>query len=99
MSPDRSAPPVVAVINTSPDTVDLLKDVLERAGMLVVTAFTHDIRDGHVNVEDFLRTQATGSKQVYIIAGGIYTKNRGGPGIDPRAICARSQSSSGWIGA
>lgn len=32
--------------------------------------------------ENFLRTQATGSREIYIIAGGIWTKDRSGPGID-----------------
>ena len=47
---------VVAVINTSPDTVSLLADLLERAGFLVVNTYTHDIRDGSVDLEAFLRT-------------------------------------------
>jgi CheY-like chemotaxis protein len=47
--------PVVAVINSTPDTVDLLKDVLERAGLLVVTGYTYDIRDGKLDLEAFLR--------------------------------------------
>ena len=46
---------VVAVLNTSPDTVDLLKDVFERAGFLVASAYTHDIRSGVLDVEAFLR--------------------------------------------
>jgi DNA/RNA endonuclease G (NUC1) len=32
--------------------------------------------------ENFLRTQLTGGREVYIIAGGIWTKDRSGPGID-----------------
>jgi CheY-like chemotaxis protein len=56
MNQDASARgPVAAVINTSPDTVDLLKDALERAGFIVVTSYTHDIRDGTLDVEAFLR--------------------------------------------
>ena len=47
---------VVAVINTSPDTVGLLADLLERAGFLVVNTYTHHIRDGSVDLEAFLRT-------------------------------------------
>lgn len=56
---DESGPhfrDVVAIINTSPDTVSLLADLLERAGFLVVTLYTHDIRDGRVDLEAFLRT-------------------------------------------
>lgn len=48
----------VAVVNTSPDTVDLLRDVLERAGFLVVSCFTHDIRDGRLDFDAFIRTHA-----------------------------------------
>ena len=51
----RAHPPVAAVINTSPDTVDLLKDVLEKAGFLVVTGYTHDVRDGKLDLEMLLR--------------------------------------------
>jgi hypothetical protein len=51
-----SFPVVVAVINTSPDTVTILTDLLERAGFLVVSTYTHYIRDGSVDLEAFLRT-------------------------------------------
>ena len=47
---------VVAIINTSPDTIGLLADLLERAGFLVVTTYTHHIRDGSIDLEAFLRT-------------------------------------------
>ena len=46
---------VVAVINTSPDTVDLLRIVLEDAGFVVVSAFTYEFRDGDVDLESFCR--------------------------------------------
>ena len=51
-----TSPDVVAVINTSPDTVELLKDALERAGFIVVNTYTHAIRDGEIDLEAFLRT-------------------------------------------
>ncbi len=47
---------VVAIINTSPDTVAILADLLERAGFLVVSLYTHEIRNGSVNLEAFLQT-------------------------------------------
>ena len=47
---------VVAVINTSPDTVDLLKDAIEQAGFLVVSTFTWQVASGAVNLESFLHT-------------------------------------------
>ena len=57
MNPTDDTPfrDVVAIINTSPDTVALLTDLLERAGFLVVSLFTHEIRNGSVNLEAFLR--------------------------------------------
>jgi DNA-binding response OmpR family regulator len=51
----NATPIVVAVFNTSPDTVDLLRIVLEHAGFVVVTAFTWELRDGEVDLEAFCR--------------------------------------------
>ena len=50
-----TTPTVVAVFNTSPDTVDLLRIVLEHAGFVVVSAFTYELRDGDVDLESFCR--------------------------------------------
>lgn len=58
---------VVAVFNTSPDTVDMLRGVLEEAGFVVVTAFTYDLRDAKVDPEAFMRTH-TPAVVVYDIA-------------------------------
>jgi CheY-like chemotaxis protein len=46
---------VVAVINTSPDTVALLTTVLECAGFVTVFGYTHDIRDGRMDLGAFIR--------------------------------------------
>ncbi|MEO7890953.1 MAG: hypothetical protein ABIW19_13200 [Vicinamibacterales bacterium] len=48
------APPTIAVFNTSPDTVDMLRIALEHAGFVVVTGMTFDIRDGRVDLNQFL---------------------------------------------
>ena len=32
--------------------------------------------------ESYLRTRAVGSKEIYIVSGGIFTKDRRGPGVD-----------------
>lgn len=45
---------VAAVFNTSPDIVELLRRALEPAGFVTVSAMTHDIRDGIVDVNAFL---------------------------------------------
>jgi len=50
-----SSPPVVAILNTSPDTIDLIKDVFERAGMVVVSGYTHDIRTGELDLQSFVQ--------------------------------------------
>jgi CheY-like chemotaxis protein len=47
--------PVVAVFNTSPDIVDLLRRAFEPAGFVIVSALTHQIREGMVNLDAFLR--------------------------------------------
>lgn len=44
----------VAVINTSPDVVDLLRRALEPAGFVVVTAMTFEIREGKVDLQRFI---------------------------------------------
>ena len=59
---DETPPPtgrprhVVAIINTSPDAVDLVKDVLEQAGFLVASTFTWLVQAGQIDLEAFLRT-------------------------------------------
>jgi CheY-like chemotaxis protein len=50
-----STPKVVAVFNTSQDIVELLRIVLEQAGYVVVSAYTHEIRDNKVDVEALVR--------------------------------------------
>lgn len=47
--------PVVGLFNTSPDTVELLRIVLEREGFIVVAAYTFQLRDGNVDVEALVR--------------------------------------------
>jgi len=51
----RNSPPLAVVVNTSPDTVDLLRVVLSQAGFAVMSEFTFNIRDGRVNFGEFLR--------------------------------------------
>ena len=49
------APPAVGVFNTSPDTVELLRIILEQAGFVVVAAYTFDLRDSKVDIEALMR--------------------------------------------
>lgn len=46
---------VVAVFNTSEDTTDLLRYVLEENGFVVVAAFTHLLRDGRLDFSSFMQ--------------------------------------------
>jgi hypothetical protein len=46
---------VVAIFNTSPDTVNLLRDVLDHDGLLTVSAYTFDIRDARLDLGAFVR--------------------------------------------
>jgi CheY-like chemotaxis protein len=48
-------PPVVALVNSSRELVELLKVSLEQAGLLVVTVLSHQIRNGSVDVDAFVR--------------------------------------------
>jgi len=50
-----SEPIVAAIFNTSPDIVDLMRRTFEPAGLVAVSAFSHAIRDGAVDVDAFLR--------------------------------------------
>ena len=43
-------PPVVAVFNTSPDTVEMLRIVLEQAGFVVMGLYTYEARDGRIDI-------------------------------------------------
>jgi DNA-binding NtrC family response regulator len=45
---------VVAVINSTPDVVDMLRLAIEQAGPVVVTALTFEIREGAVDLEHFI---------------------------------------------
>lgn len=48
-------PPVVAIINSTPDVIEMLRIAFEGAGIAAVSTFTHAIRDGEVDVEAFMR--------------------------------------------
>jgi DNA-binding NtrC family response regulator len=52
---DTTGLAVAAVVNSSPDIVDMLRTALEPAGIVVVSALTFDIRDGRIDFERFLQ--------------------------------------------
>ena len=49
-------PPVVAVVNTSDDLVEMIKHALETAGFVVVVTHVRDIRSVQFDADAFLRT-------------------------------------------
>ena len=51
IAPDR---PVVAVFNSNADLVDLLRTALNQAGFVVVTGHIQDIRDGRLDLINFV---------------------------------------------
>lgn len=55
MARRRPRPLTAAIFNTSPDIIDLLRRALEPAGIVTVSVMTHQIREGVVDVEGFLR--------------------------------------------
>lgn len=48
-------PPVVAVLNTNDDVVEMLRIVLEQAGVVTVTAHLDAIRRGEQSLVDFIK--------------------------------------------
>ncbi len=46
---------VVAVFNSNPDVVALIRFALERAGFIVVTGHVHEIRSGALDLPDYVR--------------------------------------------
>ena len=44
----------IAIVNTTPDAVDMLRHTFESAGFVVVSCFTHDIRDGQTDFASFV---------------------------------------------
>jgi len=55
-----NAAPVAAVINSTPDIVDMLRIALEYAGFVVVSALTFEVRDGEANLEELIRQHEPG---------------------------------------
>ena len=55
MPPPNDRPPVIAVINSTPDIVEMLRVAFEHAGFVVVSTFTYLIRAGEVDLEAFIQ--------------------------------------------
>jgi DNA-binding NarL/FixJ family response regulator len=48
------APPVVAILNSNDDTVEMLRVMLESEGMVAVSAHVSDMRRGHLDFAGFI---------------------------------------------
>lgn len=53
-----AALPTIAVINTSADTVDMLRHFFEHEGFVVVSTLTTQVRDASVNLDGFIAMHA-----------------------------------------
>jgi response regulator RpfG family c-di-GMP phosphodiesterase len=54
LSSTPASPPVVAVFNSNDDVVDMLRIVLQQAGFVVVTGHLIEVRDGKLDLPDFM---------------------------------------------
>lgn len=46
---------VVAIINSTADIVDMLRIAMEQAGLVAVSALTPEIREGYIDLEQFVK--------------------------------------------
>ena len=54
MNQTSPAPPVVAVLNSNDDLVELLRHLLEQAGFITVTGHVDDVRRGQLDLINFV---------------------------------------------
>lgn len=54
MASDRR-PPVVAILNSNDDFVEMLRELLEKAGFVTVHAHVSEVRRGHLDLLNFIR--------------------------------------------
>jgi DNA-binding NarL/FixJ family response regulator len=55
MSTPKKGPPVVAILNTNDDTVEMLRVMIESEGMVAVSAHVSEIRRGALDFGSFLQ--------------------------------------------
>jgi len=55
MPPLNDRPTVIAVVNSTPDIVEMLRVAFEHAGFVVVSTFTYLIRAGEIDLEAFIQ--------------------------------------------
>src|SRR5215211_7517006 len=60
MSSSPKGPPVVAILNTNDDTVEMLRAMLESEGMVAVSAHVSEIRRGGLDFGSFLNEHDPG---------------------------------------
>jgi CheY-like chemotaxis protein len=93
--------PSIVVLNSSQDTIDLLKVVLEEQGYAVATAHTSSIRNGELDVLDFVEKHSpdvivydvalpyerTGSSCVFSRARNHSSSSSGSSRRRTRSVC------------
>jgi DNA-binding response OmpR family regulator len=55
MASTTHKPPVVAILNSNDDVVELLRDLLERAGFVTVTGHIDDVRRGDLDLVNLVK--------------------------------------------
>ena len=55
MTKHRDGPPVVAILNSNDELVELMASLLEKAGYVVVSGHVDDVRRGRMDLFNFLR--------------------------------------------
>jgi CheY-like chemotaxis protein len=73
MKQPATRPSVIALINSTPDVIEMLRVAFEYAGFVVVSTYTFLIRQGEINIEAFIQ-QHQPEAIVYDIAPP-YTSN------------------------
>ena len=73
MKQRATRPSVIALINSTPDVIEMLRVAFEYAGFVVVSTYTFLIRQGEINIEAFIQ-QHQPEAIVYDIAPP-YTSN------------------------
>lgn len=53
--PKPKRPPVVAILNSNDDLVELLRNLLEQAGFVTVTGHIDDVRRGNLDLVNFVK--------------------------------------------
>ena len=90
----------VAVINSDAETIAMLSVALELEGLSVTAAFTHDLRDGSIDIGSFMRAHDP-SVVLYDVAApydmnwALFERLRAHPDMGNRPVVLTSTDAAG----